>query len=134
MTADVTLQSMVFMVIMIFLAGAAGSVARYLVTMFVAGLTGGSAPIATFAINVAGSFLAGVMGALAVKGYAEPVMVLIAGTGFLGGFTTFSTWILQIIVQVEKGDHSRAFYNLSGSLILGTIAAVIGFYLLMTLL
>jgi fluoride exporter len=129
MTADVTLQTMVLMIILIFMAGAAGSVARYLVTMLVAGLTGGSAPIATFAINISGSFLAGVLGALTIKGYADPEMVLIAGAGFLGGFTTFSTWILQIIVQVEKGDHTGAFYNLSGSLILGTIAAVIGFYL-----
>ena len=134
MTADVTLQSLVLMIILIFTAGAAGSVARYLVTMLVAGLTGGSAPIATFTINIFGSFLAGILGALAVKGYAEPETLLIAGAGFIGGFTTFSTWILQIIVQVEKGDYTGAFYNLSGSLILGTIAAVIGFYLLMTLL
>lgn len=134
MTADVTLQSLVLMIILIFTAGAAGSVARYLVTMLVAGLTGGSAPIATFTINISGSFLAGILGALAVKGYAEPETLLIAGTGFIGGFTTFSTWILQIIVQVEKGDYTGAFYNLSGSLIMGTIAAVIGFYLLMTLL
>jgi fluoride exporter len=129
MTADISMQSMVFMVMLIFTAGAAGSVARYLVTMFVAGLAAGSAPLATFTVNIAGSFLAGVLGALAVNGYADPEMVLIGGTGFLGGFTTFSTWILQIVIQVDNGDHSGAFYNLSGSLILGTIAAVIGFYL-----
>jgi fluoride exporter len=134
MTADVTLQSIVLMVFLMFMAGAAGSVARYFATMVIAGLTSGSAPIATFTVNIAGSFLAGVLGAMASIGYADPEMVLIAGAGFLGGFTTFSTWILQIIVQVGKGDHSGAFYNLSGSLILGTIAAVLGFYLFAFLL
>ncbi|MFN2374589.1 MAG: CrcB family protein [Cyclonatronaceae bacterium] len=129
MIADVILQSIFLFVILMFMAGGAGSVARYFATMVIAGLTDGSAPIATFTVNIAGSFLAGVLGAMASNGYANPEMVLIAGGGFIGGFTTFSTWILQIIVQVEEGDHSGAFYNLSGSLILGTIAAVLGFYL-----
>jgi fluoride exporter len=61
-------------------------------------------------------------------------LVLIVGVGFLGGFTTFSTWIMQMVVQFENGDYSGAFYNLSGSLITGTIAAVLGFYLLAALL
>ncbi|TVQ11524.1 MAG: CrcB family protein [Balneolaceae bacterium] len=134
MMAEISLHSMFLMVFLVFVAGAAGSVARHLATIMVTRFTGGSAPLATLAVNVTGSFLAGAIGALAAAQYADTELVLIVVVGFLGGFTTFSTWIMQMVVQFENGDYSGAFYNLSGSLITGTIAAVLGFYLIMTLL
>jgi fluoride exporter len=134
MMAEISLLSMVLMVFLVFVAGAAGSVARYLATMMVSGFTGGSAPLATLAVNVTGSFLAGALGALATAQYADAELIFIVVVGFLGGFTTFSTWIMQMVVQFENGDYYGAFYNLSGSLITGTIAAVLGFYLILALL
>lgn len=125
-----SIQAMAVLIILVFTAGAAGSALRYLATILVTGWTKGSVILATWTVNITGSFLAGSLAALAAAGLADPQMAVITGVGFLGGFTTFSTWILQIIVQFGNRDYAGAFYNLAGSLIAGTIAAVFGFYLI----
>lgn len=120
---------MAVLIVLVFTAGAVGSALRYLATVVVTGWTKGSVIMATWTVNITGSLLAGMLAALAAAGITDPNLAVIAGVGFLGGFTTFSSWILQVIVQFGNRDYTGAFYNLAGSLIAGTTAAVIGFYM-----
>jgi fluoride exporter len=118
------------LILMVFICGATGSVFRYLATIFLTRATSGRVIASVLLINCSGSFLAGLLGALAMANvsFVTPDVVWIAGVGFLGGFTTFSTWILQILIQIENKEYLDAFYNLITSLLLGTLAAASGFY------
>jgi fluoride exporter len=115
------------LLLLIFIFGAAGSVLRYTITTYIAQITGGNAPAATILINISGSFFAGAIGAMAILSLADPEMIWILGVGFLGGFTTFSTWILQVILQFKNKAYKEAFYNLVISLVMGTLAVYSGF-------
>lgn len=104
-----------------------GAIARYLVDGWVSRLTGGGLPWGTFVVNVSGSFLLGLLFALTIDRGVLPsevrAPVLI---GFIGAYTTFSTWMLESWRLVETGDVPAAVGNLVGSVGLGLIAVVLG--------
>ncbi len=100
--------------------GALGSVARYWLAVFVAGLTGPLFPWGTLLINVLGSFVIGWFGAW--TGSNGPVDVpadikVFVMVGICGGFTTFSSFSLQTLELLNGGETLRA-----GSYILGSVA------------
>lgn len=102
-------------------AGMAGVLSRYgISSMF----HGNSLPWATVGINVAGSFLLGV---LVTSHHFGTDTRTVLGVGFLGGFTTFSTFTVQIVLDVEAGEPGRALLYLTSSLLLGLIAATAGY-------
>ena len=102
--------------------GAAGSVARYLVGLAALGASA-QFPWGTLAINVVGSFVLGlVLGALPPGGGAR----LLLGTGFCGGFTTFSTFSTEVVALAEEGAVGRAGAYAAASVALGVLAAVTG--------
>ena len=109
------------------LGGAAGAVARYAVDAWVSEWTGGEFPWGTFAVNVSGSFLLGLLFALAVErdilpaGTRAPVMI-----GFIGAYTTFSTLMLESWRLWEDGAMPLALANLAGSSVLGIVAVLVG--------
>ena len=105
------------------LAGAVGAVCRYLVSGWVQTASSSDFPVGTLCVNLTGSFGLGlVVGA----GHLDSTLILTA-VGFLGGFTTFSTWMIETI---RLGPRSpRALINLSLSLTGGVIAAAVGFTL-----
>jgi len=105
------------------LAGAAGAVARFVVDGIVLTRTGGRLPWGTAAINLTGAFALGII-AGAAPGHA---LVLIAGTGFLGAYTTFSTWMLEVVLLGESGRTRAAALNLGGQLVIGFAVAALGF-------
>ena len=109
--------------LLVALAGAAGVLLRYLVS---SAAHGDAVPWVTVAINVAGSFL---LGMLVVAHWASPHARTALGVGFLGGFTTFSTWTVQTFLDVEAGEPMRAFALVAVSVVLGLAAAAAGFYL-----
>jgi CrcB protein len=76
-------------------------------------------------VNVVGSFLIGV---LAGAGASEDVRA-VAGVGFLGGFTTFSTFSLDVFADLEAGRPGRAFALVVLSVVLGVGAAAAGWAL-----
>jgi CrcB protein len=104
-----------------------GAIARYLVDGWVSRLTGGGLPWGTFVVNVSGSFLLGFLFALTIDRGVLPsevrAPVLI---GFIGAYTTFSTWMLESWRLVETGDVPAAVGNLVGSVGLGLVAVVLG--------
>src|SRR6185503_555537 len=77
--------------------GFAGAIARFLVGQWMSGLAASRFPLATFLINVSGSFLLGVVAAMtAARAFANSdAVALAAGVGFLGAYTTFSTFELE---------------------------------------
>jgi len=110
-------------IVLIALAGAAGVLARYgISTVF----HGDALPWATVAINVAGSFLLGVL-VVIPQWFSEEVRVAL-GVGFLGGFTTFSTFSVQAFLDVEAGEPGKAFAYVAASVVLGLAAAALGYF------
>ena len=107
--------------------GFIGSVMRYLVQIFVEkGLTS-TFPLGTLVANVAGSFIIGIVFALAEKGdlmNAEWRMFL--AVGVCGGFTTFSSFAYNNFSMLKEGSFGQFFWNVGGSLFLGILAVYLG--------
>jgi len=109
--------------------GALGSVARYWLAAFVAGLTGPYFPWGTLLINVLGSFLIGWFGAWtgASGSVAVPPDVRVfVMVGICGGFTTFSSFSLQSLELLFAGELLRAGYYILGSVALCLLAVWAG--------
>ena len=101
-------------------AGAAGVLARY----GLASLASGDGALwMIMAINVAGSFL---LGLLVTGAWGGDAARTAAGVGFLGGFTTYSTFSVQAVTTAESGRWLTAAAYVGGSLVLGIAAALAG--------
>lgn len=113
--------------LLIAIGGAAGAVSRYLVDSVIATRAASTFPWGTFVVNVSGSFLLGLLFALAIERNVLPAEIrppmLI---GFLGAYTTFSTLALESWRLVEGGALTLAALNLVGSLVIGVGALVVG--------
>jgi CrcB protein len=107
------------------LAGGAGAVARLVVDGHILERTGGRLPWGTVVVNLSGAFALGIIAGLA----PSHAVVLIAGTGFLGAYTTFSTWMLETLLLAEAGRSRAAAWNLAGQLVAGVGIAALGFAL-----
>jgi len=110
------------------LAGAAGAAARLLLGGWLNGRAARPAiPWGTFAVNLSGAFLLGLLTSLVTgRGILSPVVKLVLGTGFLGAYTTFSTWQLDLYQALRRGDATTALLNLALSAGLGLLAAWTG--------
>ena len=114
-------------VLLVGAGGALGAVARHLLGGWVSRRWPGSFPLGTLLINVGGSFLLGLLMALAAGRLDVPDGYrLLLGVGFLGGFTTFSTLTYDTLVLLERGDATGAALNALGSLALGLVACALG--------
>lgn len=112
------------------IGGFAGAVARYVVDGWVAGLSRGAFPWGTFAVNLSGSFVLGLLFGLAIERAILPAEIRAPlMIGFLGAYTTFSTLVLESWRLVEDGSVPLALANLVGSLVLGMLAVVAGLLL-----
>jgi CrcB protein len=103
--------------------GALGSAARYLVNQASVALFGLGFPWGTSTVNIAGSFLMGlVIGIGALKFSMSNEMRIFIATGFLGGFTTFSAFSLDFALLVERKAYALAGLYLVGSVSLSILA------------
>jgi CrcB protein len=117
----------VAVVLLVGLGGFAGAIARYVVDRRVTEWAGGALPWGTVVINVVGSFVVGILFALIVERAAlSPTLRAPLMIGFLGAFTTFSTWMLASWRMVEDGAWFLAALNLGGSILVGMVAVVAG--------
>ncbi len=113
--------------LLIGLGGFAGAISRYLVDGFVVDRTAGGFPWGTLAVNASGTFLLGLLFAMTTERAilpAEirgPLMI-----GYLGAYTTFSTYLLESWRLVEGGAWGPAVANLGGSIAIGLVAVVAG--------
>lgn len=109
--------------LLVALGGALGSAARYLVTVAALRLAGPGFPAGTMAVNIAGSFLMGVLAvSLARHGQVAPFLM----TGILGGFTTFSAFSLDAITLWMRGQTVVAAAYVLGSVVLSVAALLAG--------
>lgn len=104
------------------LLGGTGAVARFLLDGAVVRRAGRSLPWGTLAVNLSGAFALGVLTGAGAHGDA----LRLAGTGLLGAYTTFSTWMLESHRLAEDGGFAAAAANLAGALVLGLAAAWLG--------
>ncbi|WP_319528940.1 fluoride efflux transporter CrcB [uncultured Cohaesibacter sp.] len=113
--------------IFVALGGAAGASLRHLVGMMALRSFGSGFPYGTFICNVVGSFLMGLLiHLLAVKFHASTEIRLLLTTGLLGGFTTFSTFSLDVVTLTERGQMGIALFYVALSLAGGIVALFIG--------
>lgn len=116
-------------VLIVFLGGGTGSVARYLLSKWLNNPISGL-PYGTFLANVLGSFLIGI-----ILGYfyktntiSQNTMLLLA-TGFCGGFTTFSTFVYESHVLLKNSDFLYFGIYALASIILGFAAVFLGMWI-----
>jgi fluoride exporter len=107
------------------LGGAAGSVTRYYVGLWVTNATGWRSP-GTVAINVVGSFAIGMFLTASSQRSWPNVLVFFIAIGFLGGFTTFSAFTWQTYQLIESGEVARAILNVGASVAVGMLAVSAG--------
>lgn len=108
------------------LAAACGAVGRYLLDYYLTARVGGAFPWGTFAVNVSGSFALGLLVGVALVHALPSIYTLALGTGFLGAYTTFSTWMVEVLRLLEEGAWKGALLYALGSLVAGTAAAALG--------
>ncbi len=107
--------------------GFAGAVARYLLGGWVQERFGPSFPYGTFFINITGSFVLGLFATLSMRYAWDEQWRLLIAIGFVGAYTTFSTFEYETIQLIAEGGRYRAAaVNLMGSVIVGFIAAYLG--------
>lgn len=105
--------------------GGIGAVLRFLVDRSVSARLNGSFPFGTLAVNLSGAFLLGLLGGLGLSHTAA----LLAGTAFVGAYTTFSTWMLETQRLGEERQVVSAAANIAVSVILGLSAAALGLWI-----
>jgi CrcB protein len=103
------------------LFGAVGAIARFLLDGVVSARAGSIFPWGTLVVNLTGAFALGF-----VTGKLSGDAQLLVGTGLLGGYTTFSTWMFESHRLGEDGELRASVVNLLGSLILGILAVWLG--------
>lgn len=113
--------------IVILLGGGFGSLARYLLGTAIMTRVGGRFPLGTLVINVTGSFAIGaLMTLLTERIEPHPYWRLALVVGFLGGYTTFSSFEYETFRAARDGGHWLAALNVAASVVLGFAAVWMG--------
>jgi len=112
------------------IGGAAGAVMRWLTASGVQRMAGGSFPWGTFAVNALGSFALGFLFVwLLERSTASELVRLAITVGFMGAFTTFSTYSLESVRLLQEGAFSMAFGNIAGQVIVCLLLTWLGIQL-----
>lgn len=107
------------------LLGGVGAVTRFLVDRAVSARHNRGFPFGTLVVNLSGALLLGFFGGLALS----PHLALLAGTAFVGSYTTFSTWMLETQRLSEERRLWPAVANIVTSVVLGLMTAGLGIWL-----
>ncbi|GAA2106959.1 fluoride efflux transporter CrcB [Microlunatus panaciterrae] len=116
------------LVLLVSIAGGLGAVCRFVLDTLVRRRTSGSFPVGTVIINLSGSFLLGLVTGLATGQLLPESWRAVVGTGFLGGYTTFSTASFETVRLLERGRYRAALFNGIGVLALALLAAGAGLF------
>ncbi len=107
---------------------AIGGITRFLIRKLVMTFFPYPFPMATFLINIAGSFLIGLVYAISGKsGSMSPAALIFLATGFLGGFTTFSSFSYENMLLMRNGQYLLALTYILGTILLGLLATFTGY-------
>ena len=116
-----------------FLAGASGAVTRFVLDASVKQRWRSPFPLATVVINVTGSLLLGVLAGLVLFHGQPSAWQTVVGTGFCGGYTTFSTASFETVRLVQQGRRMLALVNAVARLVLSVAACAAGLALVWAL-
>jgi len=113
------------------IGGALGANARYWVGGWLTQRLEGTFPYATFIVNITGAFLLGLLVTLITERYvvAHPHVRLLVAVGFLGSYTTFSTFEYETLALARSADYFLALLNVGLSLCIGFVAVWLGVWL-----
>lgn len=113
--------------ILVMVGGGLGSLARYAAGLAIMSRFGGRFPLGTMAINVSGSFLIGLLMVLFTERFQpHPNYRLLLVVGFLGGYTTFSSFEYETLALMRGGGAWLGLINVVGSVVLGFAAVWLG--------
>ena len=122
------MKTELFSLIVVAGGGALGATCRFLSSTAVNRMFGSAVPLGTVAVNVLGSFL---LGLLLGSNTLPEHWRLALGVGFLGSFTTFSTFSVDTVRLIQQGDLKVALINVSLHIALGFGAAALGLFTMM---
>jgi CrcB protein len=109
------------------LAGSVGSILRYVVANVSGRLFGTGFPVGTFIINISGSlFLGWFLTIIRDRMIVSDTVRLAVAVGFVGAYTTFSTFVYESNSLLEDGSGIKAMVNMLGSLLVGVVAVRLG--------
>ena len=115
---------------MVALGGAFGASLRFYISQLILNWLGKGFPFATLAVNICGSLTMGILYGLIEQGIIEvSVYRTLIGIGFLGAFTTFSTFSMDTLLLMQQGDFFKALLNVMLNVSLCIFAAGIGLHL-----
>jgi CrcB protein len=113
--------------VMIALGGSAGAIARYLLGSYVGNRMGSRFPFGTFVINISGCFVIGfVMTLLAERTHVSRNWIYLVPIGFIGAYTTFSTFEFETFRLIQDGQAIAALVNVSLSVVVGFVMLWLG--------
>lgn len=110
------------------LGGAFGALGRYGTGSLAAGIGAGFFPWGTFIVNMAGAFVIGFLSSFFERFLVPPALRSMLMVGFLGSYTTFSTYMLESVRLLQDREYVTALINLLGGVVLGLIFVVAGLY------
>lgn len=107
------------------IGGALGSIIRYLLGKYISKHSKSEFPVSTFIINITGALLLGILSGMQV----DNTMYALLGDGFLGAYTTFSTFMYEGFNLFDGRKKLNAFIYIIGSLFIGIVGFLIGFWI-----
>lgn len=116
--------------LLVALGGALGALTRYTVTLVAASFLGSSFPYGTLVVNGAGSFLIGLLAFFFTQCFPSPLASAFLVTGFLGGLTTFSSMMNEIMQLFLAGQLLEGCAYLLSQLLIGLLAVFAGYFLM----
>lgn len=111
--------------ISVFIGGGAGSFSRYLLSKFINDTANTLFPLGTFVVNIIGCFVIGFLFSAFEETLVQPERRLLLITGFLGGFTTFSSFGLETVKLLKGNDIMHAFLNVTLNVAAGLVFVVL---------
>jgi CrcB protein len=118
----------IYNILVIGIGGFFGAISRFIISKQMALLLGDSFPYGTLLVNAVGSFLLGFLSRYLLEHFVVSELVRVSLLiGFLGAFTTFSTFSYESIILLQEGDFVKAGVNIISNVVLCLILCFVGF-------